>query len=89
MAIKIGEGNSALRKKTKVEEPEIHTETIKITGAGSRDISDRYKQYRRTIYMDPKLWKQLRLYAFNNEISVSKILEKAAKDYLLKEGILT
>jgi hypothetical protein len=35
-----------------------------------------------TIYMADALWRQLKLISFNNDKSVSKILEKASEEYL-------
>jgi len=44
---------------------------------------------RRTVYMDDDLWKRLKYFSFNNETSVSKILELAGKEFLTKYENIT
>jgi hypothetical protein len=39
---------------------------------------------RRIIYINDDVWRQLKLISFKNEKSVSKILEKASREYLDK-----
>ena len=72
---------SPLRKKQ--AEPE--TQTKQLIGFGKKT---KYHTSRHNIYMDPDLWKHLKYLAFENHTSVSKILERAAREFLIKEGVL-
>lgn len=41
---------------------------------------------RRTVYIKDDLWRRLQLYHIYEKVSISKILEEAAEDYLAKHG---
>jgi len=46
---------------------------------------EKYQESQHTIYVKPGLWKRLRLYAFNNGTSISKIFCEYAEKFLPKE----
>ena len=67
--------DSALRKKTNIEEPK--TETKQLTGIGVKK-----KAKITSIYLAEDLHEELRKRSFIHRVTVTSIIERALRDYL-------